>query len=629
MFSKGPALSPRSLIGLIVGITVVPLSTLLWLGWRLLEQDRILEGQQAQQRLERAADLMTGALQRAIASSEQRLAAGSQEWPDGAVAISLRADRIEAYPQERVAYLPAVAPLREGPSETFSEGEDLEFRKQDRLGAIAVFGELAKSSDPAIRAGALLRLGRNLSSMGRTREALAGYEQLSAMDEAAIGGVPAGLVGRYARCELLDKEKRASELRAEAERLSRELASGRWTLTAPVYWLYAGDAANWRGAEPPGKRQAEVFAEAAAILWEQWRAQPPSGQKLLAIGDQKLVVLWQNSGGLFRALIAAPEFIETQWIAAVAPVARERRISFRLGNGADAVPAAKRTAGQTALPWNFAVTSLDRLEQSGDFVLRRRLLIAGFVLLVAMALTAGYLIVRAVSRELAVARLQSDFVAAVSHEFRTPLTALRQFTDMLRENEHLNRDRRNLCYEAQSRATDRLTRLVESLLDFVRMEAGAHRYKFEQLDCAELVGRVVEDFRPDAEASGYKVEFRGNGSAAVDVDSEALARAVWNLLDNAVKYSPEHDTVEVGLNRGNGDVRIAVRDRGMGVPAHERHAIFSKFQRGEQARTRGIKGTGIGLAMVDEIVKAHHGRVEIESEPGRGSTFTIVLPARD
>jgi two-component system phosphate regulon sensor histidine kinase PhoR len=250
-----------------------------------------------------------------------------------------------------------------------------------------------------------------------------------------------------------------------------------------------------------------------------------------------------------------------------------------------------------------------------------------------MALTANYLIIRAVRHERAIARLQTDFVATVSHEFRTPLTALRQFTDMLREHEgqapEQGKDRRMICYDAQSRATNRLTRLVESLLDFGRMEAGVRRYTFERRDCTEFVSQAVQDFRSPAEAFGHRVDFSGNGSATIEADGESLARAIWNLLDNAVKYSPGRDAIEVGLHRHGGDVRIDIRDYGIGIPAHERTAIFSKFQRGEQARVRGIKGTGIGLTMVDEIVRAHHGRVEVKSELGKGSTFTIVLPTKD
>jgi signal transduction histidine kinase len=246
-----------------------------------------------------------------------------------------------------------------------------------------------------------------------------------------------------------------------------------------------------------------------------------------------------------------------------------------------------------------------------------------------MAAIAGYSIIRAVNRELTAARMQSEFVATVSHEFRTPLTTLRQFTDMLRDQPSLSADRRMLAYDAQSRATERLTRLVESMLDFGRMEAGAHRYRLELRDCTALVRRIVDDYSNVARSSGHTVAFAGNGPAPVDGDEEALSIAVRNLLDNAVKYSPQAQTVDVGVQRRNGDVFISVQDRGIGIPPHERGQIFTKFHRGEQARTRGIKGTGIGLATVHEIVKAHRGRVEVESTPGSGSTFTIVLPARD
>ncbi len=140
------------------------------------------------------------------------------------------------------------------------------------------------------------------------------------------------------------------------------------------------------------------------------------------------------------------------------------------------------------------VTSIGTAGDSG-LELRWRILTTGFLLLVGIALVASALVLRTVSREIAVARLQSDFVAAVSHEFRTPLTALRQFTEMLREQPHLDQERRALCYDAQARATDRLTRLVESVLDFGRMEVCAQPYRFEPHDAAALVRCIVDDFR--------------------------------------------------------------------------------------------------------------------------------------
>jgi signal transduction histidine kinase len=638
MFSRGPALSQRSLVALIFITTVAPLLILLWLGWRLLEQDRILERQQAQERVERAADLAVASLQQSISASEQQLAAGSGEWPEGAVSLVFRPTASEGAPRNRIAYLPEIAPLPEAPPDAFTEAETLEFQKTDRAAAIRAYRELATSPNPSIRATALLRAARNLAATGQTAEALAAYAQLTDAHNVAVGGVPIALSARYARCKLFEQQQRLPELRKEAQTLTRALHAGTWALTAPVYWLYVRDAARWQGSETTSATPGEHFAAAAAQLWERRAALASSGRELLQTDGSILAVLWRKEGDTLRALLAGPEFIEAHWLPGVHPALREQRAQFALSDSTgtplfgaanrEGMPAATRTAQAAGLPWNLVAYSLDPPGGDAAFTLRRRLLIAGFVLLVSMAMLASYLIYRAVHRELAVARLQSDFVAAVSHEFRTPLTALRQFTDMLREKDTLSNERRRLAYDAQSRATERLERLVESLLDFRRMEAGEYPYRFEPRDCAELVRGVVEDFLPEARAAGFAVEFSGSVSALVETDAESLSRAIRNLLDNAVKYSTGRDKVEVDLSCRERDVAIAVHDHGMGIPARERSRIFRKFQRGEQARSSGIKGTGLGLAMVDEIVRAHHGRVEVESEPGKGSTFTIVLPLR-
>lgn len=633
MFSTGHARPPAQLVGLIAAITLVPLVTLLWLGWRLLEQDRLLERQQTQDRVERAADLVVSALQRAIADSEQRLVAAADSWPAGAVIVAFHSDRVDVAPPGRVPYLPVATPLREAPASAFVDAEGFEFRDRNHEAAIGALQRLATSTDPAVRAGAGLRLARNFQRIGRSEDALRTYATLVDTNGVGAGGVPVALAARYAQCKLLDQLRRADDLKAQSQQLAMDLRTGRWAVTAPVYWLYATDAARWSGVAVTSG-DGQDLAKAIAALWERAKstsvAVPLAGRETLEIDGQSFAVLWHGANGVRRALVATPAFVEVQWLAVAAPVVEAQRVSLALGTRPAATgPTASRSAGDSTLPWTITVTSVNRSAENSAFVTRRRLIIAGFLLLVSMALVASYLIVRAVSRELAVARLQSDFVAAVSHEFRTPLTSLRQFTDMLREHAALDDDRRRLAYDAQSRATERLTRLVESLLDFGRMEAGARRYTFERGDCTALVQRVVDDFRSEARAGGYDVVFQGNGATPVDADAEALSRAVWNLLDNAVKYSPNHQSVEVGLSRQNGTVRIMVRDRGMGIPLHEQRGIFAKFQRGEQARTHGIKGTGIGLAMVDEIVRAHAGRVEVESAPDHGSTFTIVLPAKD
>ena len=642
MFPKASARPLRSLVALVIGVMVVPLLTLPWLGWRLLEQDRALESQQVQQRVERAADLVVAALQRAITASEQRLAGDGAAWPNGSIAVTFGEARVDVVPAERVAYWPVTPPMSEAPAAAFAAAEQLELRDGNLRAAITAFAGLAGSADPAVSAGALLRLGRTLRKAGRHDEALAAYARLSRHDGVAVGGVPASLAAAYARGSLLEQQRRLSDFRDEGVALEQQLRAGRWRLTSPVYALYAADAARWSGSESPGAAPQERLAAALGTAWSRWRSaaadgRAPSGRESFEVTGETITVLWQTSGGALRALVGTPAFVETEWLAPLAPILGEQHVSLTLRDstgkdvfgsaGSRAAPKAIRSVTDAALPWAVVTTTVDPPPEDRAFAQRRRWLIAGFVLMTAMALLATALIVGAVSRELAVARQQSDFVAAVSHEFRTPLTTLRQFTDMLREQPALDDGRRRQAYDAQARATDRLTRLVESLLDFGRMEAGVRSYHFATRDAAEFVGGVVDDFRAEPGATGHDIEFRGGDSASVEIDEEAMARAVRNLLENAVKYSPAPPHVDVALARRNGHVRISVRDRGIGIPAHEHTRIFRKFHRGEQALVRGIKGTGIGLAMVEEIVTAHHGRVDVESEAGQGSTFTIVLPS--
>jgi len=177
------------------------------------------------------------------------------------------------------------------------------------------------------------------------------------------------------------------------------------------------------------------------------------------------------------------------------------------------------------------------------------------------------------------------------------------------------------------RESRRLRRLVEGLLNFGRMEAGAMQYRFETIDPAELVRELSNDFQHEVEASGYRIEVTaGKDAPLVNADRTALGSVVWNLLDNAVKYSPACRQVWVDVLQDGGRAAIRVRDCGLGIPVSEQRSIFEKFTRGEAARRGGIGGTGVGLAMVQSIMAAHGGEVRLESEPGRGSTFTLLLP---
>ena len=606
----------RHLLALSLVVTMLPAAALFWLSWRSLEQDRLLEAQRIRTRSEQAADLIVTALEQRLAALELRLHEVVPAASDDAVAVVFAEGRMETRPPNRLLYYPAIPSSREVPPHAFRRGEELEFRQRDHARAIAAFRELARSPDPAMRAGAHLRIARNLRKAGLSEPALAEYEQMARCGSVRLGGVPADLVARRARYALFQELKRSVEAQREADTLARDLAAGRWRLDRITYLHFAGEI----GFQAPA--EAAALAEVVEWLWTR-RRETPSGRESVTVEGRRMIALWRDE----QALAAGPRYVEQSWLAPLAPLLKNQgvRLSF---DGASSPPQAERAASTTGLPWTVRVWSADPEADSRQFAARRRFLLAAAGILSVLVCAGSYLIARAVNCELAVARLQSDFVSAVSHEFRTPLTLLRQTTEAFVEGRAGDEAERQSFYQAQARATERLHRLVESLLDFGRMEAGAKPYRLRPTDAAQLVRAVVEEFQREMAGSGLSVELSVEPPPPVEADPDALTHAIWNLLDNAAKYSPHCRTIWVRVAGQGHEVGIAVRDHGLGIPSHEQKEIFRKFVRGAGSESNGIRGAGIGLAMVAHIVEAHRGRVSLESAPGAGSTFTILLPAR-
>jgi signal transduction histidine kinase len=300
------------------------------------------------------------------------------------------------------------------------------------------------------------------------------------------------------------------------------------------------------------------------------------------------------------------------------------RVRFAAQAGKDE---ALRRAEDTGLPWTIAVALADPAKEQQGVAVRRQLLFWLFGAVAVLGAGGSYLGWRLIRRELALAQMQADIVAAVSHEFRTPLTSMRQVSGALGEGRVPDEDRRQAYYRALARATERLQRLVEDLLDFGRMQSNAMPYRMEPLNLAALAASTAADFAVEAAARGFTLHAEiPSAEVAVKGDAEALRRAVWNLLDNAVKYSGESHEAWVNLSRNGNEAFLRVTDRGIGIPRDEQREVFHKFFRGAASRQAHIGGSGIGLAMVDHIVRAHRGRITLESRPGTGSTFAIRLP---
>ena len=642
---------PGHLLVAFAGITLVLGLALGLLGWRLVTQDRAAGAQRVRDRLERAANRTSTELLRRIAEAQRALAAyaaagdsvpsalpssAADLYPDGLVLTMTGVD-IAARPDGLLLYHPVVSISPAPDPEAFRAGEAAEFRQRNYPRAAAEYRRLSRSGRPSIRAGALLRLGRVLRRSGRPDDALGAYAELATVDATPVDGLPAALLAAYARCSILESLGRTADLRTEATRLAADLMRARWRLSRSMWTYYAGEVSRWTGTTPDPWQLA--LTAAAVALWDRYReADLPARRVTIVDMEPPILAVWSGGANRAAALLAGPGYLRRAWLGPLSSWLDGQNAAVTLIDaagravvgGPDAAgPQAVRTAADVDLPWTVRVTLADPAREAAASAARERQLVVVLLFVAVLFVVGMYFIGRAVTREIAVARLQADFVATVSHEFRTPLTSMRQFAELLASGRVPDEARRLEYYRLMARESERLQRLVENLLEFGRMEAGAEEFRFEPADVGSVIRTVVEDFRAergsDALAVSVAVE---NADVPAPVDRDALGRAVWNLLDNALKYSPPGSAVVVDVRRSDGRVCIDVRDAGIGIPAGEHDGIFERFVRGAAARQAGVKGTGIGLAMVRHIVEAHGGTLSLRSVPDHGSTFTISLPAK-
>jgi signal transduction histidine kinase len=238
-----------------------------------------------------------------------------------------------------------------------------------------------------------------------------------------------------------------------------------------------------------------------------------------------------------------------------------------------------------------------------------------------------WLTYRNVSREMNLARLKSDFVANVSHELRTPLALIRLYAETLELGRLNAKEKYQEYFRIIREESERLTALINNILDFSRIDAGRKEYEFQETNLAELVHATLDSYRFQIQQNGFGFEENiSSDIPPVKVDREAIARSLLNLVNNALKYSKDHKYIGVSLYRVNGSVNLEVRDRGIGIPANEHEKIFEKFYRCGDPLVHNVKGSGLGLSLVRHIARAHGGDVLVESAPDKGSKFTIALP---
>jgi signal transduction histidine kinase/tetratricopeptide (TPR) repeat protein len=605
-----------------------------WLTWQLVDQDRNLELQRSRERLGQIADLAVVQLAGRLGEWELSLKlvdslppppSINQQLPGGATLILIARNSVTTFPARPLLFRPELPAAQAYDEHLFDTADELELREQRYVKAMAELESLERQ--PATRAAALLRLARIEHKMGRWDAALNTYAELASEPALTLSGSPYALLAAAARCRILREVGRKQQAISEAEALRKALLEGRWPMRREVFeyhWSVLA-ALGIETSEPP-KSAYDFSAFVTDVLSPIWQgAQTPgqanSGRKEIA---GSALLLWDATPSRLCALVTSPDWLSST--LKLPPRSDDVRWEVISGDdrGSNGITT-RRSLAEAQLPGRIEF-SLPQPTPSATLN-RHALWFVGVALMLAVVLGSGYVLRRAIARELRVAQLQSDFVAAVSHEFRSPLTTLRTITELLAQDRIPDEGRRRRSYVFLDRETNRLHRLVEDLLDFGRMESGRKQYRMEFHDAFQLVQAAVADIGEQAVANGFQVETNLEPTqATVHADEEAFRRALRNLLENAMKYSPECRTVWVDGAILNRRVVISVRDNGIGIAPGEQGAIFQKFVRGDAAKKAGIKGTGIGLAMVRQISDAMGGEIHVESEVGVGSTFTLVLP---
>jgi signal transduction histidine kinase len=251
-----------------------------------------------------------------------------------------------------------------------------------------------------------------------------------------------------------------------------------------------------------------------------------------------------------------------------------------------------------------------------------------FIGLMGMAIVVATLFgLRYILRQVELAQMKAGFVSNVTHELKTPIALIRLAVETLEMGRVRGPEDTAEFLGTISRETLRLEQLVNNILDFARLEAGRHIFRFEPVEVVPLVESAVETLKPRLEHGGFRVELDLPASLPqVRADRVALGHCLINLLDNAVKYSRERRVIRIAAAARDGAVAVSVADRGIGIRPEDRPRVFEQFVRLETGLVQEVRGAGLGLTLVDQIMKAHGGRVEVEGAPGEGSTFTLVLP---
>lgn len=544
---------------------------------------------------------------------------GAQLPPDSPIVFvaPLEQDRmVLPWDKNRAIALPSAAVLRYQ-----TQGESLEFRANDPAAAATAYSRaLEAARTPAEECAVRLRLGRAYFKAGMVRDAdridhLMLKECDAVPDE---DGVPLSL---YAAFRLLTGQQHGRH-DADAENyLIRRSSTGRWRQPAEAYLLNsllntmvtsdADDSRSRLSSEIHEMEQITALAQGihdyVGKLERAFRY-APGDLSWIGYGDEPWLVTMVSPASFAAPVVMA---VSSKRVVPEGVTLHARHVpdAMALGDGfvdLEAEWPANRFLPPPRTPVIVYAATL--------------LLIAG------AALLAAYLLLRDLHREALTAEMRSHFVASVSHELKTPLTAIQAVTETLLLD-RVDRQATRAYIETISSESARLSRLVENVLDFSRMEQGRKIYRMQSTCLADVVRSAAKAMEYPLSQLGFTLTVSADGTApTLNADADALKQALLNLIGNAMKYSGAARQIEIRLGSRHHEAFVDVVDHGIGISREDQEQIFEKFHRVRSAETEGIAGTGLGLALALHIVEAHKGRIELSSEVGRGSTFSVRIP---
>ncbi len=645
-----PSSARRRQIVLFMVAVILPSTVLVALGVQLVRQERKLADQQA---VDERQLIVAQARQTLFAKLEQvrrtvldaisrdTIGTASNAYAETAVVLATRVDggvlRLP-WTQDPRADMGRTSLRAAAFARRVAAGERAEFVNRDASGAIRRYeAARAQAQDTIQSAYARLLLARALAKSGRRDEALSENQRLLALPSHVTDevGIPIAL---YAAGRLLEE---GSGNRAVIEKVGSIVHERRWRSPAEAYML------------------RELLHQASTTHDSTKRSSALDVQLLIGfeIAAIERVIDLRNdfpglglrSGGTHENGYG-PRWIRfgDDWLVGSAPISDEGWgvVAFSipevtaLATGLSNWPAAAELIMADATDADEASELLDPaiagvhiavLDNArpgrGAALLRRGFYLGALLLVLSVTLFGGYVFWLDVRRELRMGELRTLFVSSVSHELKTPLTAIRMFAERLQMKEHPDTKMQSQYLATIVGESERLTRLLNNVLDLSNIEQAQKRYRRDPVELAHVIDRTVRTL-------GYPLD-RGGFTLNVDVDdrpprvqgdADALEQALLNLLTNAMKYSGENREIDLRLFAQNGDAVIEVTDRGVGIPTDAQARLTEKFYRVPTAENERIPGTGLGLALVQHAVEAHGGHLTVRSVEGEGSTFAIHLP---